>query len=233
MNDITQLKRYGKNLEMTPKTLLLKINWLFIKGVVREIGLWASLRIIPSVLFYTQLLTYKKGKGVVIGQKEFSKDDAKKMTILFSLLHVLTQKYGKNKAYDLVKKLTQDSSAIIMCYVYQVKELSKFSDPYKAFCEFHKAMFHQDHRYQVRRFVEEEHCLTMIVNRCANCQVAQAFQKPELATLGCDSDLVSYPIVMDQIGGEFVREKTLAKGGAFCEFKFYRKGHAPKSYKNV
>ena len=50
---------------------------------------------------------------------------------------------------------------------------------------------------------------------------------PELAKLGCDHDLAGYPVILDQVDAEFRRPCTLAKGGEYCDFNFYRKGTAP------
>ncbi len=54
------------------------------------------------------------------------------------------------------------------------------------------------------------------------------FDCPEIAKLGCDHDLAGYPCIEDRCNAEFRRPCTLAKGGEYCDFHFYRKGFAPK-----
>ncbi|HZD80916.1 MAG TPA: L-2-amino-thiazoline-4-carboxylic acid hydrolase, partial [Actinomycetota bacterium] len=69
--------------------------------------------------------------------------------------------------------------------------------------------------------------LRIKVTSCANVDLFTAIGCPELGRLGCDHDLAGYPVVLDRVDAEFRRPCTLAKGGDFCDFNFYRRGTAP------
>ena len=50
---------------------------------------------------------------------------------------------------------------------------------------------------------------------------------PELGKFGCDHDLAGYAAIEDDVGCDFRRLCTIAKGDDRCVFEFYRKGTAP------
>jgi len=68
---------------------------------------------------------------------------------------------------------------------------------------------------------------TITVTCCANVEFADAFDCPELRSLGCNFDIGGYPAIEDRANVEFRRPITIANGGDRCEFFFYRKGTAP------
>ena len=65
------------------------------------------------------------------------------------------------------------------------------------------------------------------MDKCANVEMAHAFDVPELAPIGCDSDLAGYAAIVEEVNTEFRRPCTIAKGSDHCKFLFYRKGTAP------
>ena len=78
-------------------------------------------------------------------------------------------------------------------------------------------------------FHETEDLLDFKVTTCANVELFEAIECPELNTLGCDHDLAGYPLIEEAVQCDFRRPCTLAKGGDCCHFQFYRKGTTPFS----
>ena len=115
--------------------------------------------------------------------------------------------------------------------IYQVDELvSCDGDVFENFKQFNVAMFEAMNRegtWKTEAVEDGGDRLRIRVVSCANVDLFSEAACPELGALGCDHDLAGYPVILDRVGAEFRRPCTLAKGGDFCDFNFYRKGTAP------
>ena len=115
--------------------------------------------------------------------------------------------------------------------LYQIDELVQCEgDPFENFMNFNAAWFNamqEAGTYDVDTNMIERDEQTIVVSRCANVALGQAFDCPEIAKLGCDHDLAGYPVILDKVNAEFRRPHTMAKGDEYCDFHFYRKGTAP------
>ena len=76
-------------------------------------------------------------------------------------------------------------------------------------------------------YIDELDKLTIKVTTCANIEFFGKLGVPELGKFGCDHDLAGYPVIEEDVGCDFRRMCTLAKGGDHCLFEFYRRGTAP------
>jgi hypothetical protein len=74
---------------------------------------------------------------------------------------------------------------------------------------------------------KDKHMLKIV--SCINVDIFGALGCPELGKLGCDHDLTGYPAIEDRVQAEFRRPCTIAKGGSYCKFIFYRQGTAPET----
>jgi hypothetical protein len=162
---------------------------------------------------------------------KISKDTAKEVTTLIALFNVIAQKDGREQAYAFVKGIFQKVAVYSMPAFYQIDELVQCEgDLFENFTKFNAAWFaamQEAGTYEVETNKIENDEQTIIVTRCANCILGEAFDCREIAKLGCDHDLAGYPVILDRVNAEFRRPRSMAKGDEYCDFHFYRKGTAP------
>jgi len=122
-------------------------------------------------------------------------------------------------------------ASLSMPALYQLPDLLKCEgDVFENFKKMNKAMFAETDRigaWKNSGFNETEDLLQLKVTSCANVELFEAINCPELNTLGCDHDLTGYPLIEEAVQCDFRCTCTLAKGGDCCHFQFYRKGTAP------
>ena len=115
--------------------------------------------------------------------------------------------------------------------LYQLNDLVECEgDVFDNFKKINRAMFTEIDRigtWKNSGFNETEDLLEFKVSSCANVELFEASDCPELNTLGCDHDLAGYPLIENAVQCEFRRSCNIAKGSDCCHFHFYRKGTAP------
>jgi len=155
---------------------------------------------------------------------------AKEITMMIAMFNVIAQSESREKAYEFVKGIFQAIALKSLPAIYQLDDLEKCEgDVFDNFKKFNIAMFKAgDRDFHVGEIEEDDNHLRIVVDRCLNVEAGRMFDCPEIARLGCDHDLASYPFVEPRVNAVFRRPCTLAKGGSCCDFNFYRKGFAPE-----
>jgi hypothetical protein len=229
---VEELSQYGKTLSSLPKEAVKKQKSIVFQDMRKKFGFFGLLPFLIKVFIeqkklrrtYPQVYEESKNRLSEVGAKEF--------LMMIAMYQIITQKEGSKKAYEFIKGIMQKVAVHSMPSYYQVDDLVKCEgDTFDNFVKFNIALFNAmnyDVTFKVSDIREEKDKLIIIVNECANCVYGSAYNCPEIAKLGCDHDLVGYPIIMDRMNGEFRRPHTLAKGDTFCDFTFYRKGTAPE-----
>lgn len=227
---VEQLSQYGKTLSGLPKAAMKKQRSIVLRAIRKEFGWLGLLPFFLKLSMEQKALrnaypeAYRKALAI-------SENAAKEITMLIAMYNVVARRQGKEKAYEFLKSIFQAVAKYSMPALYQIDDLVKCEgDTFDNFVEFNMAFFNamnEEGTWIVDRMEREDDKLTIIVSECANCVVGEAFDCPEIAKLGCDHDLAGYPVILDAVGAEFRRPHTIAKGDAYCDFMFYRKGTAP------
>ena len=227
---VEELERYGKTLTTIPKKVMKKQLGIMVREIRNKSGLLGIVPFFIRVLLEQRAL--KKGYPQAYGEAlKISKDTAKEVTMLIAIFNFIAQKDSRENAYECVKGIFQKIAVHSMPAFYQIDELVKCEgDPFENFMKFNAAWFkamQEGGTYDVDTNKTERDEQTIIISRCANVVLGQAFGCPEIARLGCDHDLAGYPVILDRVNAEFRRPHTMAKGDEYCDFHFYRKGTAP------
>lgn len=227
---VEELSQYGKTLSGLPRQALEKQKQIVSREMRAKFGLLGMVTFFLRVVWGQRALkkrypqAYQKALSI-------SENAAKEITMLVAIFNLIAQKEGKDNAYGVLKKIFQELAVYSIPALYQIDDLLKCDgDVFDNFKKFNIAWFkamNEEGTWIVEKIEEEEDKLTIIVSECANCKVGEAFHCPEIAKLGCDHDLAGYPVILERVDAEFRRPHTLAKGDAFCDFMFYRKGTAP------
>ena len=227
---VKELSQYGKTLTTIPKKVMKKQLGIMIRDIRKKFGL---LGIVP---FFIKVLqeqrTLKKSYPEAYREAlKISKDTAKEVTMLIALFNVIARKESREDAYEFVKGIFQKIAVNSMPAFYQIDDLVQCEgDPFENFMKFNAAWFkamQEAGTYDVETNMIDGDEQTIVITRCANVVLGQAFDCPEIAKLGCDHDLAGYPVILDRVDAEFRRPHAIAKGDEHCDFHFYRRGTAP------
>ena len=227
---VEELSQYGKTLSGLPKEVLKKQMGIMLREILTKFGL---LGIIP---FFVKLLLEQRAlkKNYPEAYQETLKlgeDAAKEIPMLIAMFNIIARKEGRENGYEFVKTIFQKVAVYSMPAMYQIDDLVKCEGaPFENFVKFTAAWFeamNEEGTWKVEEMKEEKDKLTFTVTECTNCRLGEAYDCPEIAKLGCDHDLAGYPVILDRVNAEFRRPHTIAKGDAYCNFQFYRKGTAP------
>lgn len=135
-------------------------------------------------------------------------------------LTLQAQGYSKEEAYSLVLKETQKAAHI---QKKKNESLAKLPFVYKIFKFSIKGIMKK--MYPIEgwetewiRFDNQE--IHMNLNRCIYAELTAKYDCPELCTVFCKNDIVTFSGYEPKI--HFVRSGTLAEGDACCDFHFIR-----------
>ena len=227
---VEELHQYGKTLSGLPKEAMKAQQGILLRELRRRFGVLGLLPFFVKMLVRQRGLRkeYPEGYAKALA---ISKSAAKEITMLIAMYDVLAREDSKEEAYAFLKNIFQQVAVTSMPALYQVDDLVQCEgDTFDNFASFNEAFFgamNDEKTWIVDKMEREDDKLTIVVTECANCVVGEAFDCPEIARLGCDHDLAGYPVILDRVDAEFRRPHTLAKGDAYCDFNFYRKGTAP------
>lgn len=226
------LSQYGKTLSGLPKEAMKKQTIIVLDETRKKFGLLGILPFFVKVLLKQKAL--KRDYPIAYQEAlKISKNAAKEITMLVAMFNIVAEKEGKEDAYNFLKNIFQKVAKYSMPAYYQIDDLVECEgDTFENFVKFNIAWFkamNDEGTWVVDKIEEEKDKLTIIISECANCVIGKAFDCPEIAKLGCDHDLAGYPVIIDRVNAQFVRQHTLAKGDEYCDFIFNRKGTAPDS----
>ena len=144
----------------------------------------------------------------------------------------LAKRLGREEAYEFFKtRVMNEIAQTSMGLLYQLEDLKKCEgDIFENFKKVNIALFQRttrDGTWHMESYTDDPDKLTINVTTCANVELFGELGVPELGMFGCDHDLAGYPVIEDDMGCDFRRLCTIAKGDDNCVFEFYRKGTAP------
>ena len=226
---VNELSQYGEPLTF-PKEAQARQMRIVFGGIREEFGLKGVLPFLARVVREQRALR-KQHPDVIEEARKLGPEVATEMVLLTSLFNVAASRLGRERAYDFLRRIFQRVAVFTMPAIYQIDELVTCDgDVFDNFKDFNQAMFEAMDRegtWKSDSIVDEPDRLRIKVVSCANVDLFTAIGAPELARLGCDHDLAGYPVILDRVDAEFRRPCTLAKGGTYCDFNFYRRGTAP------
>lgn len=225
---VEDLTQFGKALDDFPMGLILKQARIFVSELHRHFGTVGLVRMtMPMVLQRRQIQKTHRDTMAKLRQ-EWGSGAVNEALIMSALFNVVVPKKGREAAYEVVKGIFQKVAPHSMKALYQSADLVRCDgDRFSNFKTFHVALFDASQHLFPNHQTDEGDLLTSTVTKCSNVEVFTGLGCPELGKLGCDHDLAGYPAIADQHDFEFRRPSTIAKSGATCDFRFYRKGTAP------
>lgn len=230
LDQISTVPYYGKSFPFLPRKTNVRNKevMVFVKLQFKEIGFFPALFFWLALPFRLGGVNREYPKGMDLMKKSFGAEAKMEWAFLILVYQDMEKRQSAEYAYDFIKRSIQAAAPFVMNDMYQADYLAKFEDPFKAFWRYNKAMFAGDKDYP-NYFIEdgENGAKEMIITSCRNCDVSW-LTIPELAKMGCDHDCVGYPAISEQTQMDFRRPQTIAKGGEFCRFMFFRKGTAPE-----
>jgi hypothetical protein len=101
--------------------------------------------------------------------------------------------------------------------------VSNFEQPFEAIKQYMLSMLDADvkeglHHYEL--IENTNHVLRFNVTHCAWFEIKKELGIPEATFQDCYADEASLPSILDQVGIEFSRKKTIAEGFPYCDFCF-------------
>ena len=163
--------------------------------------------------------------------KSISEVIEKELKTMGSLFSAIADKKGRKFAKDFMISMAHNVGPVSIPALYQINDLVKCEgDVFDNYKKMNRALFTTTNRMGTWKhdgFHETEDLLEFKVTTCANIDLFEAVDCPELNVFGCEHDLAGFPLIEEATNSEFRRHCTLAKGGDCCHFKFYRKGTAP------
>jgi hypothetical protein len=226
---VEQLKRFGKTLNDMPEDAFKGQGKVIFKAFRRKFGLLGLVPFAIRVLWERHRLSKQYPQQVSDLRARVPKLVGE-VTMLIAMFNAIAKNESREQAYAFVKGIFQITALKSLPALYQLDDLVQCDgDVFDNFKKFNVAMFEAgDRDYHVQKFEDTDNRLRIVVDRCLNVEIGEMFDCPEIAMLGCDHDLASYPHVDPLVNNEFRRPCTLAKGDSYCDFNFYRKGYAPE-----
>jgi hypothetical protein len=229
---VEELTQYGKTLSGLPIEAIKKQKSIVFQEIKAKFGLFGLFLFMAKMLFEQKKIKNKYPDVYKETRVKLSEDSAKEFLMLIAMYQIIERQEDGVKAYDFLKRVFQKVAVHSMPALYQVDELARCEgEPFDNFVKFNIAWFNamnDEGTFKVGEIKQDKDKLTIIVNECANCVFGSLYDCPEIAKLGCDHDLAGYPVIVEKVNAEFRRPHTIAKGDAFCDFMFYRKGSAPE-----
>jgi len=228
---VEELSMYGKALEK-PKEVLRKQTKVVFNLLRKEFGLLGFIKIILGVKRHTKRI-YNDYPEAIEKARSAGEAMAKEFSTIGALFCAIADKRGRIWAKEFITGMTQKIAPVSLSGMYQLSELVKCDgDVFNNFKEFNHAALIEMNRtgaWENNIINKTDDLLEFKVSSCANVELFEAIGCPELNTIGCDHDLAGYPLIGEAVQCELIRPCTLAKGGEYCHFHFYRKGKAPNT----
>jgi len=226
---VEDLERFGKSLSDYPKEAFKGQGKVIFAAFRKKFGLLGLIPFTFRVVLERRriLKQYAKQYDELV---RLTGKLAKEPPMLIAMFNVIARTESREQAYEFVKGIFQVIALKSLPAIYQLDYLVKCEgDVFDNFKKFNIAMFKAgDRDYHVKEMEEDANHLRIVVDSCLNVEIGKMFDCPEIAKLGCDHDLASYPFVDPVVNAEFRRPCTMAKGDSLCDFNFYRKGFAPQ-----
>ena len=227
---VEDLEKYG-TLTMSNKVFF-KQGRIMFSVFVKSFGILETSKMISTIIKKSKKLKKENTETYKKAFNKMGKVPANELIQLSALFLTLSEKYGREGAYEFLKtKILSEFGKYSMRDMYQVAKLKKCQgDIFENFKKFNIAAFKgisDKEQFLMENYTDELDKLTIKVVTCINCELFKEMGVPELGKFGCDHDIYGYKDIENDVNCEFRRFKTIAKGDAYCLFEFYRKGTAP------
>ena len=227
---VEDLERYDKSFGDAPKELIKLMRTEFLHKLRMRFGYLGVVRFFASVarerrrLMKTYSAEYDQLVSTVPNPKLI-----REFVFLAAVYNALVKYETRDGAYEYLKGLLEGVWTESLLMMYQVDDLVQCEgDVFDNFKKMNIGIFTSSSvEYNVKQINDSDNHLNIVVDRCLNVELANTFGVPELAKIGCDHDIVSYPPVEERTNSVFRRPCNLAKDGVDCDFHFYRKGFEP------
>lgn len=227
---VEDLEMYGASLEMPKEAVKtqFRIMWTALRnkfGFLGALGVFLDTYLIQRRL--RRDFPETRQRAAAIG-----KIVEKELFALSGIFLALAKRLGRNEAYEFLRKEVIYKIALTsMPLLYQVPELKRCEgDVFENFKKMNIALFErttEDGTWLMESFKDEPDKLTIKLNTCANVELFNELNVPELGKFGCDHDVAGYAAIEEDVDCEFRRFCTIANGDDHCLFEFYRRGTAP------
>lgn len=230
LQQVEDLERYGAALEM-PKEAVKEQFGITLTALRKQFGFWGML----GVLRDTYLIERRLRRDFPQARKraaEVSRIIEKELFSFSGLFLALAKRLGRSEAYEFLKhELIYKMARTSMLNIYQVNDLRKCEgDLFENYKKMNIALFERttrDGTWVMESYKDEPDKLTLKVTTCANVELFNELNVPELGRFGCDHDVAGYAAIEEDVECEFRRFCTIANGDDHCLFEFFRRGTAP------
>ena len=201
------------------------------KALRKKFGLLGMLRVFLDSYFIQRSLrrdfpeTREKAAKI-------SKIIEKELFALSGIFLALAKRLGRNEAYEFLKyEVIYETALVSVPHLYQVPELKNCEgDVFENFKKMNIALFErttEDGTWLMESYKNEPDKLTIKVTTCANVELFNELNVPELGRFGCDHDVAGFSAIEEDVDCDFRRFCTIANGDDHCLFEFFRRGTAP------
>ena len=227
---VEDLEKYGAALEMPKEAVKAQIG-IMIKALRKKFGLLGMLGVSLDTYFIQRRLRKDfpetREKAADIG-----KVIEKELFALSGVFLALAKRLGRNEAYEFLKNEVIYKTALMSVpLIYQVPELKTCEgDVFENFKKMNIALFERttkDGTWLMESYEDDPDKLTIEITTCANVELFNELNVPELGRFGCDHDVAGFAAIEKDVDCEFRRFCTIANGDDHCLFEFYRRGTAP------
>ena len=227
---VEELEKYGAALEM-PKEAVKEQSKIMFRALRKQFGFFGMLGIFKDT-FLNQLKLKKENPETRRNAADISKIIEKELFTFSGMFLALAKRLGREEAYEFFKtKVINEIAKTSVASIYQVDELKKCEgEVFENFKKMNIALFErttQDRTWLMESYKDEKDKLTIKITTCANVELFNELNVPELGKFGCDHDLAGYSVIEKDVDCEFRKLCTIANGDDHCLFEFYRRGTAP------
>ena len=228
MTRVEELERYGRGIDDMPRRVILRQSFAAMRALRRRYGTWRLVRLGIAVGRERRVVRRRHPEVVDELRRDWGAGAVNEALSMTALFEVLVPIEGREGAYDVTREIFEAIAPASMQALYESEALARCDgDRFENFKKFHLAMFDNSQELFPNTQTDDGDHFTTTVTRCGNVEVFSALGCPELGRLGCDHDLAGYPAIADLHDVVFRRPTTIAKGGEFCSFRFYRRGTEP------
>lgn len=228
--NVEELPRFGQPFMEPPKAAALYAMKTIFKTFRKKLGLK------DTILFIFRVISEKKSVKFFYTEEfnkleEINKGMGNMVAIYVSIFRLLSDKYNREEAYNIVKEAIQDIGRYNMPLIYDIEPLLQCSgNTFENFKKLNLSAFLASEKagvVNISLIEDQENVQRIHLDRCDGCSLGSMFGWPEIGKLGCDHDIAGYSEIEDKLGIVFRRHKTIAKGDNICDFTFYKKGFEP------
>lgn len=227
---VEDLKNYGASLEM-PKEAVRTQSRILWTALRKQFGFLGALRVLFDTFLNQRRLRrdFPESRRRAAAMGEIVE---KQLFALSGIFLALAKRLGRKATYEFLKtEVIYRTAVTSVPLIYQVTDLKRCEgDVFDNFKKMNIALFERttkDGTWLMESYKDDPDKLTIEVTTCANVELFNELNVPELGRFGCDHDVAGFAAIEKDVDCEFRRFCTIANGDDHCLFEFYRRGTAP------